>query len=378
VRTSPTCTHQDYESSVPCTLVKNLPDIRTDSDNEVELPDFLINKWKQEGRYDQEISELQVFFERTGYPKLPKYYIIKWLTDYVREFGIDGFRVDTAKHLEAYIWGELYEEAMAALLEWRENNEDKKLDDLDFYMVGEVYGYGIQGGLFYDYSDSVVNFFQHDLKALINFSFKSDAGRNPEDIFKEYSGLLNGTLSEYSVMNYISSHDDGGPFDLNREKVFESATKLMLTPGAVQIYYGDEIARPLNVEGTEGDAHLRSFMNWEELEDNVEKNGYKIKDVLSHWQKLGQFRNEHPAVGAGQHQMLRENPYIFKRELNRFGLEDRVIVAMEKPNEPIDVSGIFPDNTEINDYYSGTMYVVKNGKIIIENNQGLYLLGILN
>ena len=292
--------------------------------------------------------------------------------------GIDGFRVDTAKHLEAYIWGELYQEAMAALLEWRKNNEDKKLDDLDFYMVGEVYGYGILGELYYDYSDSVVNFFQHDLKALINFSFKSDANREPEDIFHEYSSLLNGSLSNYSVMNYISSHDDGGPFDLNREKVFESATKLMLTPGAVQIYYGDEIARPLTVENTNGDAHLRSFMNWEELENNVERNGYQIQDVLTHWQKLGQFRKSHPAVGAGRHEMISDNPYIFKRTLNRFGLQDRIVVAMGKPNQAIDVLSIFPDNTEIKDYYSETMYVVENGKITINKNQDLYLLGIPN
>ena len=304
VRTTPVCTHQNYETSVPCALVRNLPDIRTDSKIEVELPEFLTEKWKREGRLEKEMDELETFFQRTGYPRLPKYYIIKWLTDYVRELGIDGFRVDTAKHLEAYIWGELYEEAMVALREWRKNNEDKKLDDADFYMVGEVYGYGIQGELNYNYGDSIVNFFEHDLKALINFSFKSDANRNPEEIFSEYSRILNGPLSKYSVMNYISSHDDSGPFDLNREKPFESAIKLILAPGAVQIYYGDELARPLAVEGTLGDAHLRSGMNWEELKNNAERNGYSIRSVLEHWQKLGQFRKEHPAVGAGRHEMI--------------------------------------------------------------------------
>ena len=108
VRTTPVCTHQNYETSVPCTLVENLPDIRTDCEVEVVLPEFLIQKWQQEGRLEMEKQELEAFFDRTGYPRFPKYYIIKWLTDYIRELGIDGFRVDTAKHLEAYIWGELY------------------------------------------------------------------------------------------------------------------------------------------------------------------------------------------------------------------------------------------------------------------------------
>jgi alpha-amylase len=242
-------------------------------------------------------------------------------------------------------------------------------------MVGEVYGYGIQGGLFYDYGDSVVNFFQHKLKALINFSFKSDAGRDAEDIFSEYSRILNGSLSEYSIMNYISSHDDGGPFDLNREKIFESATKLMLAPGAVQIYYGDELARTLTAEGTKGDAHLRSFMNWEDLENNREKNGYRITEVLDLWQRLGRFRNDHPAVGAGVHKMISSDPYLFSRELNRNGIKDQVLVCMGNPHQPLEVKELFKDETQLKDYYSEKTYSVKNGKINLPENQELYLLG---
>jgi alpha-amylase len=375
VRVEPVCTHDSYEHAVPCALVANLPDIKTESTKEVDIPAFLLAKWKEEGRVDIETKELDEFFVRTGYPRLPKYYIIKWLIDYVREMGIDGFRVDTAKHLEAYIWEELYKEAVQALIEWRSENADSKLGDLDFYMVGEVYGYGIQGEFYYDYGDSVVNFFDHDFKALINFSFKADAGRDMEDVFSEYSRILNGPMSEYSVMNYISSHDDGGPFDLNREKVFESATKLMLTPGAVQIYYGDELARTLTPEGTKGDAHLRSYMNWEDLSNNTEKNGYSISQVLDHWQKLGRFRNEHPAVGAGVHEMISSDPYLFIRKLNKHGIEDHVLVCIGNLDGPLNVKDIFENETVLRDYYSNETYRVANGKIDLPPNQELYLLG---
>jgi len=92
-------------------------------------------------------------------------------------------------------------------------------------------------------------------------------------------------------MNYISSHDDGQPLDANREKAMESATKLLLTPGMTQLYYGDEIARPLVVEGAIGDANLRSVMDWDQVN----------QEILTHWQKLGKFRNNHVAVGAGDH-----------------------------------------------------------------------------
>jgi alpha-amylase len=49
VRTSPRCVYRDYTTTVDCTLVANLPDILTDSDEPVELPGFLLDKWEAEG-----------------------------------------------------------------------------------------------------------------------------------------------------------------------------------------------------------------------------------------------------------------------------------------------------------------------------------------
>ncbi|WP_339632699.1 alpha-amylase family glycosyl hydrolase, partial [Bizionia echini] len=79
VRTEPQCTYQNYETTVACTLVKNLPDIKTERNEPVELPNNLIEKWKKEGRYEEEITELDAFFNRTGYPRAPRFYIMKWL-----------------------------------------------------------------------------------------------------------------------------------------------------------------------------------------------------------------------------------------------------------------------------------------------------------
>ena len=83
VRTEPTCKFTTYENTTACTLVDNLPDIYTESNEPVELPDMLLAKWKEEGRLSSELDELQLFFDKTGYPRAPRYYIMKWLTDYV-------------------------------------------------------------------------------------------------------------------------------------------------------------------------------------------------------------------------------------------------------------------------------------------------------
>jgi alpha-amylase len=377
VRTSPQCTYQDYESTVTCTLVKNLPDIRTESDQDVELPPQLLEKWEEEGRLEQEISELDAFFERTGYPRAPRYYLIKWLTDYVRKYGIDAYRLDTAKHIEESIWAELGQEAEAAFMEWKKAHPDKMLDDTPFFMVGEVYGYGISGGRDYDFGDRKVDFFDHGLHSMINFEFKASANMPYEKLFSFYSDKLHNELSGVGILNYISSHDDGGPFDKEREKVLEAGTKLLLCPGASQVYYGDESSRKLIIPGTHGDATLRSKMNWEELAANEVRNGVAVGEVLEHYQKLGRFRRDHIAVGAGVHQMISSDPYLFSRIYEKDGVDNRIVAGLElKPGkQSIDVGTVFADGTPLLDYYSGAELIVKKGKVELNSEFGIVLLG---
>lgn len=377
-RTGPQCEYKTYESTVTCTLVKNLPDIKTESNEPVELPPFLVEKWKKEGRYEKEVAELDAFFKRTGYPRAPRYFIIKWLTDYIRKYGVDGYRCDTAKHTEESVWADLRKEADIAFAEWKKANPAEVLDNNDFYMVGEVYNYNISGGRMYDFGDRKVDFFNYGYNSLINFDLKTDA-QNPsyEAIFSKYSTLLQTQLRNKSVLNYLTSHDDGSPYDKERRKAIEAGTKLLLCPGASQVYYGDETARSLVIPGAQGDATLRSFMNWEELAANVERNGQKVRDILDHWQKLGRFRRAHPAVGAGVHKMLSEKPYLFQRKYVSDTFSDLAVVGLDWPKgkKEITVQGIFSDGTELTDYYSGQKIEVRAGKVVLDTPHTIVLLG---
>lgn len=372
VRTDVQCSYDNYEHTVSCTLVKNLPDIRTESNENVELPPQLVEKWKAEGRYEQEVKELDEFFERTGHPRAPRFYIMKWLTDYITEFGVDGYRCDTVKHTEAYVWEEFKKECDYAFAEFKKNNPEKIMDDNNFYLVGEVYNYGISGGKMFDYGDKKVNYYDDMFSAQINFEFKWNAKENGyEDLFKRYSGILNNELKGFGVLNYLSSHDDGGPFDPKREKPFETANKLLLSPGTSQVYYGDESARSLVIEGTQGDATLRSFMNWDAV-----KSDNKTKEVLEHWQKLGKFRERHPAIGAGAHQMITQEPYLFYRSYYQGDFKDLVVIGLDlnKGEKTIDVSKIFENDTRLKDAYSGETATVENGKITINSDFNIVLI----
>jgi alpha-amylase len=366
VRTEPQCQYKDVPSTVSCTLVKNLPDFRTESDAPVELPPALAAKWKAEGRYEREVKELDDFFARTGYPRAPRYYLMKWHADWVRKYGVDGFRADTAKHVEPAVWAELRKVALAAHDEWKSLNPKKVMGDGRFFMLAEVYNYNIAHGQDFDMGGGEkANYFANGFDGLINFGMVHDAKGDYESLFSKYASQLAGPLKGHSVMNYMDSHDDGNPFDPARQKPFETANKLLLAPGAAQIYYGDEISRRLDVADAKGDAKLRSFMNWGDLKANAK--------VRAHWAKLGKFRQAHPAIGAGEHKKLADLPYTFSRVRG----DDKVVVALDvKTGQPVDISvgRVFADGTKLKDAYSGVSYAVKDGVVRTSGKNAIILL----
>ncbi|MRH99918.1 alpha-amylase [Kriegella sp. EG-1] len=371
VRTSPKCEFTNYENTTNCSLFEGLPDILTASKEAIKLPDHLLAKWKAEGRLSQELDELQLFFERTGYPRAPKYYIIKWLTDYIKEFGIDGYRVDAVRNVNEETWLELYKEASYSFNMWKKRNPDKILDNNPFFMTGEVYGYNISNGLEYDFGDKKVNYFNYGFQSLTNFELKNDAQKDYDNVFQKYSKLLHGKLKDKSVLNYMTSYDNSSPFDLDRSKPYKTANYLLLTPGVSQIYYGDETTRDITIEEAKGDATFHSFMNWEELQSSQE-----IKKILQHWQKLGKFRDNHPAIGAGRHQRLAKKPYVFSRTYINGNYKDKVAIGLDLPigKKSLWVKGFFGNGTKLIDTYSNTEVLVEHGKVLLDNKNTVALL----
>jgi alpha-amylase len=138
------------------------------------------------------------------------------------------------------------------------------------------------------------------------------------------------------------------------------------------VYYGDETARSLEIAGAEGDATLRSFMNWEDIPTNT-----STKTVLTHFQKIGQFRKNHPAIGAGIHKEISKAPfYTFSRTFTKGDYTDKVVIGLELPfgKKEINVAGVFEDGTDIHDAFSGLTATVKEGKVVIDSQMGIVLL----
>ncbi len=305
----------------------HLPDFRTESKAPVRLPEFLSRKT------DTRAADL---------PDTPvRGYLVKWLTDWVREYGIDGFRADTVKHVEPEAWAELKREAVKALADWKARHPTKKIDDAPFWMVGEYWGHGPQRSHLHDAGfDAMLDF---------DFQKRGDQYARPEALYQAYARVYGGRPG-FTNLAYISSHDTE-LFD--RGRLWDAAIALMLAPGGVQIYYGDETARAAG-PSPRGDPQqaTRSPMNW----------GSMDTALLQHWRKLGQFRSRHVALARGEHRMLQDEPYAFARVDAASG--DRVLVALRltKPAS-VPVGGVFAEGEHLHDAYTGQRHVVRDGAV---------------
>lgn len=267
-----------------------LPDIKTESTQPSGLPVFYRNKPDTAA---QEIAGAT-----------PRDYMTHWLSQWVRDYGIDGFRVDTAKHVEKPAWQQLKQQSIAALAEWKAAHPEQALDNLPFWMTGEAWGHGVMKS----------DYYQNGFDAMINFDFQDQANQALacfSSIESTYNQMAE-KLQNFNVLSYLSSHDtrlffkDDAQQSLAKQQ--RAGSLLLLAPGAVQIFYGDESGRKFGPTGSDPLQGTRSDMNWSEL--SGEKGA-----LLAHWQKVSQFRARHPAIGAGvQQSQQTANYYAFSRQ----------------------------------------------------------------
>ncbi len=317
-----------------------LPDFRTEAKKIVGIPELLKNK------LDTRVKPIENATVRK--------YLVTWLSDWVHEYGVDGFRCDTVKHVEPEAWAELKAESVKALRQWKADNPTKKIDDVDFWMTGEIFPHGVERDVYFDSGfDNLINF---------DFQKRADNPAALDKLYQEYADKISRDPS-FNVLSYVSSHDT---YLFDRKKLIEGGTALLLAPGGVQIFYGDETARPYGPDAvSDKQQATRSDMNWDAID----------RSVLAHWQKLTQFRKRHVALAKGAHARLADVPYTFSRTHPK----DRVVVALGvKGLAKVPVDTVFAEGQKLRDGYSGRSAVVQQGAVEIEADpSGIVLLEAL-
>lgn len=340
-----------------------LPDIVTERTTPVDIPPFLKQKWEAEkgGDYDNyRLPNLEGW--RADSKGAPADYMINWLAGWVEYFGIDGFRCDTAKHLEKSRWNQLKNACNQALNNWRNSDRADEYAmgwDEDFWMTGEAFGW--------DHGD-VGYFTEGGFDSMINFAFNSSEGsqgRTPSTSdWKYYANYCNGSNGR-QVLNYVSSHDTGLHRPGDQKKV---ATMLLLCPGGAQIYYGDETSRPYMSSNCGGDQSMstRSDFNWDAV-DNADN---------KHWQTIGQFRRRNAAVGAGTQTDLGSDTY--GRKFSEGEYSNAVVIKLNTSagqTYTVSVGDHFADGAKVMDgYNTANTATVSGGKVTIAASGPVLLL----
>ncbi len=341
-----------------------LPDLREDV-VATKLPSFLKLKWGDE-KTTVESADLDAFFKRTGYQRSATNHIIKWLTDWVRSYGIDGFVLNHPESVSPESIQRLKEQATRALADWKAAQGMEGAPDAPFWFAGNVSDHGLEKSEFFKSGfDSIFNYgFTGDLQKPIDLQFATYAESINKDASFHVSSFLSssatGLYGRSGLQNGDSDLPNGGP-DLtgggsglpNGQDLKDAATRLLLSPGAVVIYYGDESGRPLGRLGVDELERTKSNMNWAHFDE----------DLVRHWQKIGSFRAAHPAVARGGHDKLSDAPYTFYRGV-RQGLDtDEVIVVMGANGKTrVNVSIVWPDDTVLRDAYTGNVAIVSFGQ----------------
>lgn len=347
-----------------------LPDVRTELTESVGIAPVHNTKWNsvdtaeyKASYYNPSVADTDWLSTngnyRTDMKVAPADYQVAWLSAWVREVGIDGFRCDTAKHVEPFRWGQLKDACTDALEAWRnDSSKDKTYNGVDtgaadwdesFWMTGECFGWTSTEGQGDYYTTG-------GFDSMINFSFNGSQGSGvssnypSESTWSSYININKNQDSDNNgnrnnVLTYLSSHDT----KLCRpSNAIEQGTMFTLLPGGIQIYYGDESSRPQDYLGCgDTDMMTRGDMNWADIEGSK-------KAQVAHWGKVGNFRKYNPAVGAGVGSGT-------KRTYSGAAGENKVAIGIDGTS--VDVSGLFADGTTVYNWYDGTSAKVSGGKV---------------
>lgn len=261
---------------------------------------------------------------RTELPEVRKY-LLDANIGLAKFAGVDGFRLDTYKHLESDFWREHRE---------RTRSEISK----DFFLLAEHWG---------GTASSLDPFFARDeIDSGFDFSFKGSCegfvmNRGRAVAFGSYLGKRHTIRPGYLMAHYLSSHDE--PMSLanvgkDKDKFRICVAVQMTSLGMPVIYYGEEVARggsewPLN----------RNDMPWGKRAILPGKGVARDEDLRAYYKRLIQLRKAHPALTQGDYQLLTgpQDPalaYVRHDAQSR----DSVLVVANRGDKPLPVAYTLP------------------------------------
>jgi alpha-amylase len=172
---------------------------------------------------------------------------------WLKEVGVDGFRLDAARHI-------FVDERATDNHKWWEYflQEMKKVKE-DVYIIGEVWAPSDEVA---PYLKGIPALFNFDMGSAITKAVKEE---NPGDLVKKHKEILDyyKTINpDYIDATFLTNHDQNrilSSLENNLDKARMAAAILFTLPGAPYIYYGEEIG----MIGQKPDPFIREPFLWD-------------------------------------------------------------------------------------------------------------------
>jgi len=294
-----------------------------------------------------------------------------WLSD----VGVDGFRLDAAKHL---IEDGPKQENTKATHEWYKNEfyPSYKMVNPNAVTIGELFGDSLNTIAGY------VDGKQFDLA--FNFqlaeSIIESAQTGKAAYFANTVKTSEKVLKNDNYAAFITNHDQNRSMstfsrDVNKAKV--AASLLLTSPGIPFIYYGEEIG----MTGTKPDENIRRPMQWNAddfagfsisipwrtpdssyKEINVAAQEADPESLLIHYRKLIELRKQYSALRTGELIPLESgNPAIYAAL--RADKDEVLLVLVNLDDQPVSDYGITLKNGTLTDGTYGAESLFDGGQV---------------
>ena len=227
--------------------------------------------------------------------------------------GVDGFRLDAAKHVygiwsidsrDYEFWTKFHEDLNAYY------KTKPQYNGKDLYLVAEIFdGTGVVRG-FAQYTP--LSCFNFDFWWNTRDMFNAGTGRNIASTLKNFQTQLKSAKSSYIDAVKLTNHDEnraGEELGGNINRMRMAGAVLMTVSGRPVVYYGEELGYTGKKES--GDVYIRQPMKWSNTEypkytgailpsfdklNSVADLDKKEHSILNTYRVLGQLRNIYPAM----------------------------------------------------------------------------------
>ena len=305
---------------------------------------------------DKSVSEGDIKSWQSGLPDFAtekadvRAKLVEWQTSWMKNYGVDYFRVDTVKHVDSTTWAAL-------------KNSTTEVNP-SFKMIGEYYGAG------YASNGSTLGSGQMD--ADLDFDFNDQAtsfvSGNISSVEKFLSARNSALNNAYMTGQFLSSHDEDGfkaslingkgyTEDEATSAALVAATLQLTAKGIPVIYYGEEV----------GLSGLNNYPYQTNRYDMDFSKATKDNVTYQHYKNLLSIRNAYTDVFArGSRKVVASSDEECYDVVSRSYGGTTLYVGMNIKDtaKEVKVPVSLAAGTEVKDLYSGATYTVGSDKTV--------------